>query len=100
LTEAHILDDARFAATRAGALAERGWGDAAIVARLEAEGISEGQAREALGALPPETERAARLSQGLDPAKAWALLARRGFNEETIEAVVGSLDAEAAGGLG
>jgi SOS response regulatory protein OraA/RecX len=35
-----------------------------------------------------------------DPRKAWALLARRGFDEEAIEAVVGALDEQAGGGLG
>jgi SOS response regulatory protein OraA/RecX len=100
LADARILDDARFAAARAEALAERGWGDAAIVARLEAEGISEPAAREVLDVLPPEAVRAERLTSGLGRAKAWALLSRRGFEEGTVEAVVGSLDEEAGGGLG
>jgi SOS response regulatory protein OraA/RecX len=100
LTDARVLDDRRFATTRASALAERGWGDTAIVARLEAEGVSEADAREALAGLPAETARARTLSSGLDRAKSWALLARRGFDQETIEAVVGSLDEDPGGGLG
>jgi len=40
LTDARVLDDARLAEARASSLAERGWGDAAIAARLEAEGIA------------------------------------------------------------
>jgi SOS response regulatory protein OraA/RecX len=96
LTEARLLDDARLAAARASALAERGWGDAAIAARLEAEGIGEADGRQALAGLPAEVE----LSRGLGRAKAWALLARRGFDEDTIEAVAGSLDADPGGGLG
>jgi SOS response regulatory protein OraA/RecX len=100
LTDARLLDDARLAGNRASALAERGWGDAAIVARLEAEGIAEADAREALTGLPPEVGRARKLSRGLDRAKAWALLARRGFDEDTIEGVAGSLDADLGGGLG
>jgi SOS response regulatory protein OraA/RecX len=100
LADARVLDDTRFAAARASALAERGWGDVAIVARLEAEGIAEADAREALGGLSAEPERAERITGGLDRAKAWALLARRGFDQDTIEAVVGPLDEDTGGGLG
>jgi SOS response regulatory protein OraA/RecX len=100
LTEARLLDDARLAAARAAALAARGWGDAAIAARLEAEGIAEAVAREALGGLTAETARAVEISRGLDRRKAWALLARRGFGEATIEALMGSLDEGPGGGLG
>jgi SOS response regulatory protein OraA/RecX len=100
LTDARVLDDTRFAAARASALAERGWGDVAISARLEAEGIAEADAREALAGLPAEPVRAETITSGLDRAKAWALLARRGFDQDTIEAVVGSLDEGAGGGLG
>jgi SOS response regulatory protein OraA/RecX len=100
LAEARILDDARLAEARASTLAERGWGDAAIATRLEAEGIDETDARAALAALPAETSRAEAISKGLSRPKAWALLARRGFDEETIGAVVGWLDEEAGGGLG
>ena len=100
LTDARVLDDTRFAAARASALAERGWGDAAIVARLEAEGIAEGDARDALAGLSPEPARARRVSSGLERSKAWPLLCRRGFDQETIEAVLGSLDEDPDGGLG
>jgi regulatory protein len=100
LTDARVLDDTRFAAARASALAERGWGDAAIVARLEAEGIAATDARNALAGLSAEPARAKTISSGLDRAKAWALLARRGFDAETIEAVLGSLDEDPGGGLG
>jgi SOS response regulatory protein OraA/RecX len=101
LTEARIVDDARLAAGRAVALAERGWGNAAIAARLEAEGIPEAEASSAIDKLEPETTRAARAAAALsDPRKAWALLTRRGFDEETIEAVVETLDEDGGGGLG
>jgi len=33
-------------------------------------------------------------------SKTWTLLTRRGFDDETIEAVAGSLDADPGGGLG
>jgi SOS response regulatory protein OraA/RecX len=101
LTEARILDDARLAGSRAAALSERGWGNAAIAARLEAEGIPQAEAGMAIVELEAEEGRAARAVAHLsDPRKAWALLARRGFDEEAIEAVVGALDEQAGGGLG
>jgi SOS response regulatory protein OraA/RecX len=100
LTAAHVLDDGRLATRRASALSERGWGDTAIAARLEAEGIGEGDTSVALAALPSEGERAARLVKQLSPRKAWALLARRGFAVETIESVVGPVDEHSGGGLG
>jgi SOS response regulatory protein OraA/RecX len=101
LTEARIMDDRRLAGRRAGALAERGWGDAAIAARLQAEGIPDPEAGAAIRDLEPETGRAARTAGGLtDPRKAGAMLMRRGFDEETIQAVLGSLDGDGGGGLG
>jgi SOS response regulatory protein OraA/RecX len=100
LTHARLLDDTRLAAARALALAERGWGDAAIAARLEAEGIGEADGRQALAGLPAEVARAKKLSRGLGRGKTWTLLTRRGFEHETIEAVAGSLDADPGGGLG
>lgn len=95
------MDDARLADGRAAALSERGWGNSAIAARLEAEGIPETEAASVIGKLEPETARAARAAAAVsDPRKAWALLTRRGFDEETIEAVVETLDEEGGGGLG
>ena len=95
------MDDARLANGRAETLAERGWGNAAIAARLEAEGIPEADAASAIAKLEPETARAARTAGAVsDPKKAWALLARRGFDEEAIEAVVETLDGETGRGLG
>jgi len=101
LSEARIVDDARLADSRAATLAERGWGNVAITARLEAEGIPEADAGSAIAKLEPEAPRAARAAAAVsDPRKAWALLARRGFDEETIEAVVETLDEKTRGGLG
>jgi SOS response regulatory protein OraA/RecX len=101
LTEARILDDARLAASRAAALSERGWANAAIGARLEAEGIPTAEAGAAILELEAEEARAARTVANVsDPRKAWALLARRGFDQETIETVVGALDEHAGGWLG
>jgi SOS response regulatory protein OraA/RecX len=99
LREARILDDARVAGSRARALAERGWGNAAIAVRLAAEGIDEDDARRAIGALPPEASRAAEVAARVpDRRKAWTLLARRGFDESTIENVVGEWTSESDAG--
>jgi SOS response regulatory protein OraA/RecX len=96
LERAGILDDERLARTRAGALAERGWGDAAIEARLEREGVAPELARQAITGLPPEQERAEVLvAREPDRRSAWKRLLRRGFAPETIEAVIGALDDEA-----
>lgn len=92
LERAGIVDDERFARGRALSLAERGWGDAAIAARLEAEGVAAGQVAAGLDELPDEGTRAVQLVTGLERRKAWALLARRGFGEEAIERAIGLLD--------
>jgi regulatory protein len=101
LAAAGLLDDARLAKARAGALADRGWGDFAIAARLRDEGLEEAEVRAALRELPPEAGRAAALVVAVaDRRKAWSLLARRGFSPDAIEAALGSLDAEHEAGLG
>ena len=97
---AGYVDDGRLARGRAVALAERGWGDAAIEARLTGEGLREPDVEAAVAELDPETDRAGALVAGLPPQKAWALLQRRGFDSETIESVLGGLDVSGAEGLG
>ncbi|HEX5468830.1 MAG TPA: RecX family transcriptional regulator [Gaiellaceae bacterium] len=101
LAEAGYVDDGRLARGRAVALAERGWGDAAIAARLAGEGLGAADVEAALAELEPERARAERLASACEsPRKTWSLLARRGFDAETIEALVGTLDAEVPDGLG
>jgi SOS response regulatory protein OraA/RecX len=101
LADAGLVDDTRLAEGRAVSLAERGWGDAAIAARLEGEGIPVDAVQAAVTALEPERERAARVATTItDPCKAWALLARRGFDQDSIEGAVGALDESPSGGLG
>ena len=89
LAAAGYVDDARFAETRAAALASRGYGDAAIRWRLEHEGVEPGLVAAACAALEPERERAARIvaARGMTAATA-RLLARRGFAEDAVEAAV------------
>ena len=105
LAEVGVVDDRRLALDRAAALAAR-WGDAAILARLEQEGIDEAPAREAVAGLAREGERARLLLAHLlrraptspprdrqdHDRRAVRLLARRGFSPETIEDVLGALD--------
>jgi regulatory protein len=95
LTRAGVVDDERFARSRARALADRGSGDALIRADLAAAGVSEAETAAALNELEPERERAIRLvaARGESPVTArW--LARRGFGDDTIEAALPTLVAD------
>lgn len=89
LRRAGALDDARFAHSRAQALAGRGQGDAAIRFDLRRQGVAEDEIEAALALLEPERVRAQRVvaRRGSDAATA-RLLARRGFDEEVVEAAV------------
>jgi SOS response regulatory protein OraA/RecX len=90
LSRAGLLDDGRFARSRARALAARGYGDAAIRFDLERQGVDPELASEALAELEPERDRALRLAATAGGAvRAARLLARRGFGEDAIEAVAG-----------
>ena len=94
LTGAGLVDDSRIALARALVLAERGWGNEAIRAKLESEGFPERGIREAVEELAPEHDRACTQCRGLPPRKAWGLLARRGFDPDIIASAVGPLDAD------
>ena len=84
-----VVDDARFAAARASALAGRGYGDAAIRWRLEHEGVTVEVAARAVAELEPERERARRIVERRGGgAAAYRYLARRGFSEDAVETVV------------
>ena len=101
LTGVGALDDHRLAQRRAASLAERGWGDAAIRVRLEGEGLAPEHVETALAELTPESERAARLVARVpNPRRAWNLLARRGFDPETVTTAVAPLDEDDPSGLG
>ncbi len=93
LARVGVVDDARTARSRAQALADRGWGNAAVAARLAGEGFGDGDVQAALAGLAPEEERAQPLADRAGGLRAaWKLLARRGFAHETIEDVLGALD--------
>ena len=89
LERAGYVDDARFARARAEQLAARGYGDEWIRADLDAQGVAAEVAADAIAGLEPETERApgewAKLRGGLAAART---MARRGFAEETLEALL------------
>lgn len=89
-----LVDDRRFAAGRAAALAERGYGDAAICHDLERQGAPAEAVEAALAELEPEEARAAALVRRRGAARTTpAFLARRGFSEEAVEsAFVGAAD--------
>jgi regulatory protein len=86
------VDDARFAANRAAALAARGHGNASIRADLEGRGVTPGIVAQALAALALEEERARAIARrdgrSLRTARR---LAVRGFSAESVELAVGSV---------
>jgi regulatory protein len=84
LEQAGLVDDARVSANRARALAERGYGDAAIRAALEEEGIAAELVEEALAGLEPEPERAAGLLGPSRDSKSLRRLAAKGFSPDLL----------------
>jgi SOS response regulatory protein OraA/RecX len=89
LLRAGLVNDGRFALSRAQSLAERGKGDAAIRNDLQQQGLALDEIEPALASLEPERERAERViaRRGGGPATA-RLLAGRGFAEDAVEAAV------------
>ena len=81
----------RAAASRATALASRGYGDGAIRADLEGQGVAPEALAEALASLEPEAERAAALlaRHGRD-ARTAARLTRKGFPAELVADLLGA----------
>jgi SOS response regulatory protein OraA/RecX len=83
------VDDGRFAEAGAASLAERGFGDAAIVFRLEREGVTRELAERAIAPLEPEPKRARRLAARRGAtAKTARWLASRGFAQDSVEAAI------------
>jgi regulatory protein len=91
-----VVDDARFAVSRSQHLAAKGYGDEAIRADLEREGVAVELAAEAVSGLEPEPERAKALAarRGAD-ARTARWLAGRGFESSSIEDAVGGFAEEA-----
>jgi len=91
LGRAGVVDDRRFAGSRAAALAERGYGDAAIAADLERQGVPGELQAEAVGGLEPEADRARELVRRRGGgAKTARFLASKGFGEQALEAALGA----------
>jgi SOS response regulatory protein OraA/RecX len=89
LLRAGLVNDRRFALSRAQSLAERGKGDAAIGFDLEQQGLAADAIEVALASLEPERERAERVIARRGGGAATArLLARRGFDEDAVEAAI------------
>ncbi len=89
LARTSLVDDRRFAETRASSLAERGAGDARIRLELVHAGLDRDLIDDVLEALPAELERAERFvaRRGSSP-KTLRYLAGKGFSEEVVRAVV------------
>jgi regulatory protein len=98
LARTSLIDDRRFAESRAVSLAERGAGDTRIRYELARAGIEGGIADDVLAAIPPELDRAQAIivRRGMS-AKTARYLAGKGFAEDTIHAVVARLEAEPLG---
>ena len=91
------VDDDRFAADRAKALAARGYGDAYIQFDLERHGAKAESAARALAALDPESDRAREQLARLGPTpqtlqKVLARLSRKGFADGSLEGIVAARD--------
>jgi regulatory protein len=93
---AGLVDDGRYAATRARQLVERGAGDELVVDDLVHHGVAESLARETVAQLEPERDRAARIvaARGLSPRTA-RFLAAKGFAADVVEDVVAELASRA-----
>jgi regulatory protein len=84
-----LLDDARFAESRARSLADRGAGNAAIRHALGVAGVARETADDALEALEPELARANAITarRGAGPKTA-RYLRGKGFSEDVVAAVI------------
>jgi regulatory protein len=84
-----LLDDRRYAESRARSLASRGAGDAAIRQALTRAGVDDEVVDEALETIEPEVERARALTarRGAD-AKTARYLRGKGFSDEVVAGVV------------
>ena len=84
-----LVDDERFAQSRAASLASRGAGDALVRARLAEAGVTKDDADEALATLESEAIRARRIvaTRGAS-AKTARYLYGKGFSEDVVSGAV------------
>jgi len=86
LREKRLLNDARLAEHLAFLWSEnKGWGNERIIETLKARRAPQEAIEASIARLPPELERAEKLTRGLDPRKAFYKLRAAGFSEEVIE---------------
>jgi SOS response regulatory protein OraA/RecX len=86
LRAAGYLDDSRATVERARVLADRGFGDAAIVADLTRRGASPELIGDALAGLELELDRARRIAIDLGGgSRSLRRLGRKGFSEHSLE---------------
>ena len=91
LSGAGLVDDRRFAANRAGSLADRGYGDAAIRHDLEGQGVAPELVAAALQSHEAELVRAQRLIEARGPgARTARYLTSKVFGEDSLEAALGA----------
>jgi regulatory protein len=84
-----LVDDERFAQSRAASLADRGAGDALVRARLSEAGVTKDDADEAIATLESEAVRARRIVATRGPsAKTARYLYGKGFSEEVVSGAV------------
>jgi regulatory protein len=98
LARTSLVDDRRFAETRASSLAERGAGDVRIRHELAQAGIDRDVIADVLEALPAELERAARIAarRGVSPKTARYLVGK-GFSDDVVRAVIARSEGEPLG---
>jgi SOS response regulatory protein OraA/RecX len=97
LRDAGAVDDARSAKRRAEVLAARGAGNRLIEADLEARGFPREAADAAIEDLAPESDRARKVVAKRGSGGATArYLARKGFDEDAVEAALGGSVAPSA----
>ena len=98
LTRTGVLDDARFTAGRARALAGRGAGDRLIRHDLASAGVARELIDEVVGELEPESERARRIveTRGAS-AKTARYLARKRFSDDAVRAAIAHGEDETLG---
>ena len=92
LQEAGYVDDARYASSRAEALARRGDGVEGVRFELERDGVPPDDVDAALASLPPERDRALSLLRSAKaPRPAIRGLAAKGFSHDSIEAALAAV---------
>jgi SOS response regulatory protein OraA/RecX len=98
VTRAGLIDDQRFATSRAALLANRGAGDLLIADDLERHGVPDTAARIAIAELEPESTRAAAIIEARGPSPRTArYLVAKGFSEATLDPLVADLAADPLG---